>query len=501
MFVKLEAGTPLYPQIYQRLRQAILAGELAAGARLPSSRLLAEEAGVSRNTVLLAYDQLLAEGYIRGRPGSGTYVASELPDQVPPRRAAGAAEPATPSRAARLSRYGAHALEALGAVHEADSAPRFDFRYGLPSVQDFPFFVWRKLLMRRLRRPTLASVNYAHPQGHRPLRAALADYLQRVRAVNCNPERIVVVNGSQQALDLISRVLLDPGDRVLIEDPQYLVARQVLLAGGAKLVPAPVDGEGLVIDRIPKRARHARLAYVTPSHQFPTGAVMPLSRRLALLAWAQRNGTYVIEDDYDSEYRYAGRPIEAVQALDRDGSVIYVGTLSKTMFPSMRVGYLVLPAQLVPAFVAAKFLADRHTPTLLQEVLADFIGEGHFERHLRRTRTRNESRRAALLAALRAAFGDGVEVTGSGAGLHMLVWLNELPLARLEELLRHAREDGIGVYPVAPCYLVPPRRAGLLLGYAALDEAEIRRGIERLGRIVAAMRVPQATRPTGSPKR
>lgn len=492
MFVKLEPGASLYHQIYGRLRQAILSGELAPGVRLPSSRQLATEAGVSRNTVLLAYDQLLAEGYIHGRLGSGTYVAPELPDHTVPRRDAQAAAPGTPPREARLSRLGARALQAVGAVPPAGPAPRLDFRYGLPSVQDFPFLVWRKLLLRRLRRPTQQSVNYAHPQGEPALREALAGYLQRARAVDCTPERIIVVNGAQQALDLAARVLLDPGDRVLIEVPHYAVARAVFLAAGARLVPAPVDADGLVVDSLPAGARRARLAYVTPSHQFPTGAVLPLSRRLALLAWAQKNGTYLLEDDYDSEYRYAGRPIEAVQSLDRSGNVIYVGTLSKTLFPALRVGYVVLPPQLVPAFAAAKFLADRHTPTLQQEVLADFIQAGLYERHLRRTRTRNQARRAALLAALRQHFGDAVDTEGSGAGLHLLAWLRDVPPARLPDLVRGALQEGVGVYPVSPCYLHPPRRTGLLLGYAALDEAEIRRGVERLARVAQSLRARKA---------
>ncbi|HSJ97662.1 MAG TPA: PLP-dependent aminotransferase family protein, partial [Myxococcota bacterium] len=363
---------------------------------------------------------------------------------------------------------------------------RIDFRYGLPGVQNFPFFVWRKLVSRRLRKPGARALVYSAAEGLPELRRALAAYLRRVRAVQCTPDDILVVNGSQQALDLIARVLLQPGDRVLIEEPHYLGARQIFLAAGARLVPGPVDHDGLDIERAPRAAARARVAYVTPSHQFPTGAVMPLARRLALLRWAQASGAWIVEDDYDSEYRYGGRPVEAVQALDRAGQVLYVGTLSKTLYPALRIGYMVLPANLVPAFRAAKYLADLHTPTLQQEVLADFIEEGHFERHLRRTRTRNAQRREALLAALREHCGDAVEVQGSSAGLHLLLWLKRVPPSKLDAVVRRTAEAGVGVYPVRPNYLQPPRRSGLLVGYASLDEDEIRQGIARLGGVLRA---------------
>lgn len=483
MLLKTQGRGPLYDRIYRALRQAILSGEMPRGMRLPSTRRLAEESGVSRNTVLLAYDQLLAEGYIRGLVGSGTYVASELPEEMleagDARTAAASASPAT---AAALSSYG----QRISALDPGPTRPvegvRYDFRYGLPGAQNVPFGVWRKLLSRRLRKASSRSIEYSAPEGLLDLRRAISSYLRRVRAVQCSPDNILIVNGSQQALDLAARVLLDAGDRVVIEDPHYLGARMVFLAAGAKLVPCPVDADGLDIEHAPRAAAKARLAYVTPSHQFPTGAVMPLARRLALLRWAQATQAWIIEDDYDSEYRYGGRPVEAVQALDGGRQVIYLGTLSKTLFPGLRLGYVVLPPALVAPFRKAKFLTDRHTPTLQQEVLADFISEGYFERHLRRTRTRNAARREALLEALRVHCGDRVQVEGSSAGLHMLIWLPKVAPAKLDEVVRRAAAAGVGVYAVAPNYLDRPKRAGLLLGYGSLEEEEIRQGIQRLAR-------------------
>ena len=491
MLLKLQGSGPLYERIYRALRRAILAGELAAGTRLPSTRRIAEESGVSRNTVLLAFDQLLAEGYIQGRVGSGTFVSGALPEEMfeagersaPPARAAAAAAP-------RLARFGARIRDLAPGPVAPVAGAQYDFRYGLPGVQGFPFFVWRKLFARRLRQPAQRSLMYAPPEGLAELRRAIAAYLKRVRAVQCAPEDVFIVNGSQQALDLIARVLLDPGDRVVIEDPHYLGARQIFRGAGAELVPGAVDDEGLDVERLPAAARRARLAYVTPSHQFPTGAVMPLARRLALLRWAQATGAWIVEDDYDSEYRYGGRPVEAVQALDRAGQVIYIGTLSKTLYPALRIGYMVAPPQLAAPLAAAKYLADRHTPVLMQEVLADFIEEGHFDRHLRRTRTRNAARRDALLAALARHCGDAVEVQGSSAGLHLLAWLRGVAPSRLATLVQRAAAAGVGVYPVAPYYLRAPRRAGLLLGYGSLEEADIRTGIERLGKVLRGLSRP-----------
>lgn len=485
MFITLDGRGSLAQQIYHAMRQAILTGQLAPGSRLPATRALAGELGVSRNTVLGAYHQLLAEGYTGGQPGSGTYVATALPDTaLAPsdgyRQVVQSRERSVPHLSAYGSRVAQHSPWQVPGTSGQAPRLRYDFRYGLPDVASFPHEIWRRLLARRARAASVQALHYGAAEGYEPLRHAIAGYLREARAVVCTPEQIVVVNGSQQALDLTARVLLDVGDRVLIEDPQYQGARQVFLAAGAQLSTVPVDAEGMRTPDLAEALSGTRLAYVTPSHQFPTGAIMSLVRRLALLQWAETADAYVLEDDYDSEFRYEGRPVEAVHGLDRSGRVIYVGTFSKVLFPSLRLGYLVLPQPLVELFSAAKWLTDRHTSTLEQAVLTDFIHAGHFAQHLRRSRTRYAARRAAVLEALATHLGTQVEVSGANAGLHVLVWLTEVTVHELPTLIAAAAEVGLGLYAVTPYYLTPPSRAGLLLGYAAMTEPEIQDGIRHL---------------------
>jgi GntR family transcriptional regulator/MocR family aminotransferase len=474
---------PLHAQLYRALRAAILRGELGPGARLPSTRALAADEGLARNTVLRAYDQLLGEGYVVGRRGSATRVAAEIPDDVAEiARAAHRRRRARRPGAPRLSRWGARLPDAPPSWASRERALRWDFRYGRPSFSDFPHATWARILARRARAATVRDLDYGDPAGLPELRAAIADYLGRARAVDCRPEQVVVVHGTQQGLDLVARVLLDPGDRVLIEEPHYSGARRILEAAGARLVAVPVDRDGFDVGRAGRAGARARLAYVTPSHQFPTGVVMTLPRRLALLAWAERAGAWVVEDDYDSEYRYGGRPIESLQGLDRAGRVIYLGTFSKVLFPALRLGYLVLPPELVGPCTTAKALADTGSPGLEQRALADFLGGGHFERYLRRTRARNRERRATLLAAVTEHFGDRVEVAGANAGLHLLVWLRGVPAAAAPRLVTRAARQGVGVYTPDHFYLGRPPGAGLVLGYASLDEGAIREGVRRLAR-------------------
>jgi GntR family transcriptional regulator/MocR family aminotransferase len=297
--------------------------------------------------------------------------------------------------------------------------------------------------------------------------------------VVCNPDEVIVVNGSQQALDLVIRVLVDPGDAVALEDPHYDGIREALRAAGARLRPVPVDREGLDPARLPD---DAGLVFVTPSHQFPTGAILPLERRLALLEWARRRNAVVVEDDYDGEFHYEGRPLESLQGLDREGRIIYIGTFSRTVFPSMRIGYLIAPASLVPAFTAAKWLSDLHSASLEQQTLADFIAGGMYERHLRRLRRRNTARRAALLEAVAKYLGDRVEVTGEGAGAQVVLWPRKKVVE--EAVVAAAAQKGVGIYGIAHCWLRQPARAGFILGYARLGEQEIREGIRLLGQIL-----------------
>ena len=464
--------------MYLWLRQAILAGTLRAGERLPSTRELAEQLGISRTVVLLAYDQLLAEGFAEGRHGSGTYVAEGL-GGVRPRSADHPAK-------LRLSRFGSGAALAAFKVDypgRRTKPVRFDFSYGSGATGEFPFEAWRRILMSKARTASLRTFDYGPSAGSVALREAIAAHLRRSRAVVCDASQVIVVNGSQQALDLAVRVLLERGDRVVLENPHYQGAREVFRAAGARLCPVPVDDDGLDPAKLPRRAR---LAFVTPSHQLPTGAILPLARRLALLEWAKRADAVVIEDDYDGEFRYEGQPLESMQGLGRDGRVIYLGTFSRTVFPALRIGYLIAPKSLVAAFTAAKWLCDRHTATLEQEALAEFITSGAYERHLRRTRRANARRRKALLEAIRKYIGDGAIVTGDGSGAHVVLW----PRGREpeESVVARAAEQGVGVYGIAGYFLGRPSRAGLMIGYSRMTEAEIREGIRRLGQVAGSWR-------------
>lgn len=486
MFIALASGEALHRQVYRQLREAIVTGHLAPGYKLPSSRQLAVDAGVSRKTTVVALEQLLAEGYVETRAGSGTYVTQSLPD--PQFQTAAAAEhvPAGDD-APRLSRFGSRISSVITlAPTPPQPRPRFDFRYGAVSALDFPYKEWKKLTARALLRSRSSGLplEYGDPQGLVALRKALAGYLQRARGIVADPSQIVIVNGSQQAIDISARILLDAGDGVVIEEPAYYVARTVFEALGATLIPIPVDSEGLDIRRLASRGRRPKLVYFTPSHQFPTGAVMPVARRLQMLEWAARHDAYLVEDDYDGEFRYVGRPIPAVQSLDRRHRVIFVGTVSKTLSPTLRLGYVVLPPSLVPAFVKAKILLDRHTATHLQVAFAEFIAEGSFEQHVRKARRKNELRRNLTIARLQSTLGDAIEIQGSKSGLHLLLWLKKVAARECDPIVAEAAKFGVGIYPVTPHYLEPPRRAGFVIGYAGLELSQITAGVELLAQAI-----------------
>jgi GntR family transcriptional regulator/MocR family aminotransferase len=463
-------GEPLFRQVYAGLRQAMLSGAPRAGDRLPSTRDLAEQLDISRTVVLLAYDQLLAEGFVEGRAGSGTYVSARL---------AGTAERgAIRSAKPRLSRFGAAASASVSIVDTPQRRPvalRYDFVYGRSDLATFPFEMRRRMLLRQVRKASVRQFDYGTAPGSQPLRQAICEHLRRSRAVVCDPDEVIIVNGSQQALDLVIRVLVERGDRVAIENPHYDGIRGSLEAAGARLRAVPVDRDGLDPKRLPD---DARLAFVTPSHQFPTGAILPLDRRLALLAWARRRNALIVEDDYDGEFHYGGRPLESLQGLDREGRVIYIGTFSRTVFPALRIGYLIPPRSLVATLSAAKWLNDLHSATLEQQTLAEFISNGMYERHLRRLRRRNTARRGALLAAIEECLGDRVEVTGDGAGAQVMLWPKKR--VREEDVMAQAAERGVGIYGIAHCWLKRPLRPGFMLGYARLNEREIREGIRLL---------------------
>lgn len=463
---------PLYRQVYGNLRSAILTGRLQRGARLPSSRELATSLNVSRNTVLNAYDQLLAEGYLESVSATGTFVAMTVPQGAKPERRRLSGEHTQPRWSAL-----ARTLDGTPAMTSGDPDARRPraFRAGLPALDAFPFGLWARLVARRARHANERDLDYQHPAGYRPLREALAAHVTVSRQVRCTADQVVVVAGSQGGLDLVARLLVDPGDPVWMEDPGYLGARGAFLGAGARIVPVPIDSEGLRVDVGRKRSPAARLAYLTPSHQFPLGVTMSLGRRLALLEWAREAQAYLIEDDYDSEFRFSGRPLAALQGLDDAGRVIYAGTFSKVMYPALRLGYLILPQALVDTFVAARARIDVHAPGLEQGALADFIADGHFGRHLRRMRALYAERRDTLLTALS---GLPLEPYASDTGMHCIGWLP----AGVDDraVARTAVEHDVDVTPLSRFSLAPRPRPGLLLGYSGVSPTEIKAGARRL---------------------
>lgn len=491
------SAVPLHRQLYEGLRGEILSGRLPAGSRLPSVRRLVREFGISRNTVTGALSQLSAEGYLEARVGSGTYVARSMPDELlragrrsksfdgrAPRLGL-SRRPREGSRERPLSRRGALlAATSVGATVRSAGppAPFAAFAPAVPDVGAFPHRTWGRIAGRLWRRPPQSLLRYGDPAGYRPLREAIAEHLRASRAVDCSWERVVVVSGSQQALDLCARLLLDPGDEVWIEDPCYLGARAALSANGARTVPVPVDGEGLDVSAGEEKASGARLACVTPSHQYPSGATMSVGRRLALLEWSSRAGAWVLEDDYDGEFRYSGRPLPSLQGLDEEGRVLYLGTFSKSLFPALRLGYLVVPEDLVDAFANAKALSDRHTPAVEQAILAEFMAEAHFGRHLRRARKLYAERQAVLVEAAEKELAGLLEVRASDAGLHLVGHLGE----QADDELASRRAAGVRIRaPSLSAHRLsaagPP---GLVLGYAAFEEQIIRRGVRRLAEVL-----------------
>ena len=466
---------PLHRQLYASLREGILDGRLAPGSRLPSSRTLQAELGVARNTVLAAFDQLLAEGYLVGRLGSGTYVARILPEELMTagqgRRHGqpGARSPAHLSRAGRA---------ALSIPVTGDPSGTGAFVFWLPAVDRFPFATWSRLTARRWDRPAPGLLDYGDAAGYGPLRASIAAHLNTARALSCSPDQIVITGGAQHALSLLARLLVDPGEEVWLEDPGYLGARTAFVAAGASIVPVPVDHDGLDVSEGRHRAPAARLAYVTPSHQFPLGVTMSLGRRLALLEWAAQERRWIVEDDYDSEFRFAGRPLGSLQGMDQAGRVIYLGTFSKVLFPSLRLGYVVLPVELVKPFVALRTWDDHHSPTMDQAVLADFIAEGHFARHLRRMRALYEHRQEVLLGAGEAHLGSLLEVQPGTGGMHTVAWLPEGSDERAAAAA--ARSHGVAAAPLGAYASGGSIRPGFVLGYAGFDDAEIENAAKRL---------------------
>ncbi|AVT34796.1 GntR family transcriptional regulator [Plantactinospora sp. BC1] len=464
--VRLDGPDDLTTQIYRQLRESVLDARLRPGERLPPTRELAERLGVARNTVAAAYDRLTAEGFLVGRVGSGTYVGD--------RRLIGEARP----RTAPVGRD-VRPRPVWESVPETPRhpAPRYDFRVGFPDPALFPLQTWRRLVARQLRAATVRYPAYTEPAGHPGLRAALARHVGVSRSVRAGADDVLVTQGAQQALDLIGRVLIEPGDRVAVEEPGYPPARRLFRTLGARVTGVPVDSEGLVVAALPA---DSRLVYVTPSHQFPLGVPMSLARRTALLDWAERHGAVVVEDDYDSEYRFADRPLEPLQSLDRHGRVVYVGSFSKTLLPMLRVGFLVAPASLRPALRTARQLTDWHGDLTTQGALAEFIDEGLLARHIRRTSREYGARRERILAALAAHLAGRLHPVPSAAGLHLAVRPGPDPAGELAAVAARARECGVAVESLAGYCAERPAQPGLVIGYGGIALTDIDEGIRRL---------------------
>jgi Transcriptional regulators containing a DNA-binding HTH domain and an aminotransferase domain (MocR family) and their eukaryotic orthologs len=499
--IELDPKKGLSRQLYQALRQRVLDGRLGSGSRLPASRDLAAALGISRNSVVRAYDQLYAEGFIEGRIGDGTYVA-QLPEKALPRiklstnLSTGFSTGLSPGLSTKqgdlpvvtsskvihstaLERVGQHSLDLPpGGVPRA-------FRVGVPAFDLFPFEVWSKLQAAFWRKPDLQQLCYGDPAGDERLRGLIAAYLRTSRGLSCSSEQILITSGAQQGISLCAQLLVEPGDGVAVENPGYRAAAHAFAIAGAKMHGIAVDQDGMDCSALAHMS-NCRLAYVTPSHQYPTGVTMSLARRLELLDWAERNQGWIIEDDYDGEYRYCGAPLAPLAALDRQGRVIYVGTFGKVVFPALRLGYLVLPKGLIEPFARRRSLDMRHSEVSTQAVMAEFMAAGHFQRHIRRMRRAALSRRNALLADWPQGIAGVGPMPGIAAGLHVAVPV--INLEREQELLAQAKEaeveiNGLSSYWLQGSSEPVDKRAGLVLGFAAVPEADIKAALARLGKI------------------
>lgn len=480
------SAVPLYRQIYDELRSAILTGRLCARTRLPSTRRMAAELNISRNTIVNAYEQLLAEGYVEGEIGSGTYVTGTLPEELLNARASNGETNSSVTCNRELSQRGRLLASRPASVANLQHAFR-PFRPGTPAIDEFPIKIWLNLIWKRWRRPDIELLGYGKAAGYQPLREAIATYLKSSRGVSCTADQVIIVAGSQQALDLAARVLLDPGDYALTEDPGYLGAQNALLGNSVNVISVPVDNEGIEINEGERLCSGAKLVYVTPSRQFPLGVTMSLARRLALLEWARRSGAWILENDYDCEYRYAGYPLTALQGLDKHGRVIYIGTFSKVMFPALRLGYMVVPPNLVDSFSSARALIDLNSPTTEQAVLADFISEGHFARHVLRMRKLYAERQAVLVESAAREFAGMIDLPPSEAGMHLIGWLP--PNANDYEISQLTLGHGIELPPLSAYSTRPLLRSGLLFGYSALKEVEIRDNIQKLAKLLIRSKI------------
>ncbi len=483
---------PLQHQIYDGVRRAILDGAIVPGTRLPSSRALAVDLAVSRTTTVLAYDQLIAEGYVETRHGSGTFVARELPDErvdAMPRPQPRGARPYISARANAVARV-SPAARRLG----RGARP---FRLGVPALDAFPVRTWSQLALRRLRSLSLSQLDYGEPFGFRPLREAIAAHVQLARGARCSADQVLIVSGAQRGLDLLCRLILDPGDSALLEEPGYPGALSAMIDAGAIVTPAPVDDEGLNIETAARSAPAAKLVYVTPSHQFPLGVSMSVRRRDAVLEWARRAGVWIIEDDYDSEFRYGAGPVPSLHGLDADGRVLYVGTFSKSLFPSLRLAFVLVPHGLIEPLHAASRAAAQQPSMLEQMVLADFIAGGHFERHLRRMRGVYRERVDALTEAAADVGGDTFRLRPPTTGLHAV---GDLFGVRDRDVAAAAAARGIETMALSGyCLAREPAVNGLVLGFGCVRPDALREGMARLAEAIEAVASGRTESPRSGP--
>ncbi len=496
MLMELDGQGPRYAQITRAFTVLIQRGLLLPGTRVPGTRELARDLGCSRNIVLLAYEQLALEGYLVGRSKKGTFVSPDLPRYPTGARVRYAAAARPPSSLSmhgqRLATLAAQARPITAYMRDL----RINFMYGVCEPDEQLVTRLRAGFATALR---LHTFGYIDPAGDEGLRAQVAERLRGARGIVRSPSQIIITSGAQQAIDICARVLVGEGDRVVVEEPGYAAARALFQAAGAVMIPVAVDRDGLDPAALPNDNRPVRLVYVTPSHQFPTGAVMSAARRHALLAWVARRGACVLEDDYDGELRYAGRPIKALAALDDADHVIYCGTFSKSMFPSLRLGYLAFPEWLAADAVNAKWLTDRGSSALMQFPVRELMASGEYDRHIRRMHRRYAARRDVLTRTLRAHLGSKVTIAGSGAGLHLVVWMPTLSAIQMESLVAASQRRGIGVYSIAPHAVATLPVQGLMLGYGLLDEERIEEGIRGLA--AAYREVTGATRARSSRNR
>lgn len=466
--------TPLSRQIYMQVRSAVLSGALRAGTRVPSSRAMAAQLGVARASVVSAYEQLLAEGYVESRRGSGTFISGEVAGLATRRRRAPRAiRRAVPAPAKAFSDFERSAMQ-------ADARP---FNTGRTLIDARTAETWRSLTHRAVRRVGPNDLGYADPAGLIELRANICDYLRAARAVRCEPEQIVITAGTQQAIDIAIRVLLAPGDEVWVEDPGYPLTHAQLLLAKARPHPIPVDLQGLIVDAGRRAAPRARAVFVTPSHQFPTGVAMSMARRLELLAWARQSGAFIVEDDYTSEFRYSGPPPASLQGLDDSEQVIYIGTFNKALFPGLRIGYAVVPRALLQAFVGARYLIDRQPATLQQAVVSEFMAQGHFAAHIRRMRQLYREQRDALAETLTRRAAGKLAVALPDQGMHLVAYLRDGSSDVAIEAA--ALRAGIVVRAISRFYRAARPRPGLMLGFSGFPRQLIVPAAARLATLVA----------------